>query len=152
MDYETKELNNSELSRMIDVGESTLRKYCLELKKNGYNFYKETNKNRSFDNHDLYALTFFKELIKLKGKTKDEAATIVAKRFRRDSETGKTSVLKEFDDSSFPVQIMDKLDRILNAFEKQDKQNEMILKKLDELIMSNQKKQVLEIRVKEEEQ
>lgn len=150
MTYEAKELSNSEVSRMIDVGESTLRKYCLELKKNGYNFYKETNKNRSFDKHDLYALTFFKELIKLKGKTKEEAAVIVSKRYRRDEETGRTKVIKDENDSSVAVQFMEKLDEVLNAIEKQSMQYEKILMKLDELISTNKKKQVLEIRVKEE--
>lgn len=152
MSYDDKVLTNSEVSRMIDVGDSTLRKYCLELKKNGYNFYKETNKTRSFDNHDLYALTFFKELIKLKGKTKEEAAIVVAARYRRDEQTGRTKVFESEENRSIAVQLMDKLDELLNEIQKSNQNNEKILAKLDELIDTNKKKQILEIRVKEEKE
>jgi hypothetical protein len=72
-----------EVSKELKIGESTLRKWCMELEKNGYTFVKGAMDSRAFTDHDLVALNYFKQLYKAKKHSREKAAQIVVDKFSR---------------------------------------------------------------------
>lgn len=89
---------NHEVAQRLNIGESTLRKYCMELEKNGYTFIKGSMDSRAFTDKDLIALAHFQTLYKKKKLTREEAAKRVVERYS-DDEGGS--------DVATPVQNMD---------------------------------------------
>lgn len=81
MSSEQKAYWNHEVSKILSIGESTLRKWCLALEKNGYNFIRGTKDSRAFTQHDLNAMTYFKDLTKVKRYTIDQAAILVVEKY-----------------------------------------------------------------------
>lgn len=140
--------NTKEISRILSIGESTTRKWCVELEMNGYNFIKGQKNTRSFDNHDLEALIYFKELIKTKMKTKEEAGTVVAKSFIRNKTTGRTLRIAEGSDDSLEGQILLNIEEIANEVKLLKEEQKIIHEKLDFVIKSLSKDQVVEIKLK----
>ncbi|MGE7191988.1 hypothetical protein [Lysinibacillus fusiformis] len=72
---------NHEAAKRLKVGESTLRKYCMELEKNGYTFIKGAMDSRAFTEKDLLALSYFQTLYKNNKVPRDEAARKVVERY-----------------------------------------------------------------------
>jgi hypothetical protein len=72
---------NTEVSSGLGIGQSTLRKWCMELERNGYNFKKGAMDSRVFTDQDIAALNYFKQLTKAKKHTREEAAKFVVRRF-----------------------------------------------------------------------
>ncbi|MGG1219319.1 hypothetical protein ABE236_17920 [Priestia endophytica] len=76
--YWTKEVAES-----LGISDSYLRKWCLELEKNGYTFLKvkdgKNRENRAFTEHDVIALRKFQSLLKQPNITKAQVAEIIAK-------------------------------------------------------------------------
>lgn len=67
-----------EVSERLGVGESTLRKWCIELEKNGYSFVKGEQESRAFLERDILVLMRLKELIRVERKSVKEAAKTAA--------------------------------------------------------------------------
>jgi hypothetical protein len=82
---------NYEVSKDLEIGESTLRKWCIELERNGYTFIKGAMDSRAFTDHDLAALNHFKQLIKKKKHTKEQAAKLVVEKFKREGGNERTT-------------------------------------------------------------
>lgn len=74
---------NKEMSNYLNIGESTLRKWCIELEKNGYKFTKGTKESRAFTDSDIQALLLFKQLTRINKQTKEQAAATVVKKVSR---------------------------------------------------------------------
>ncbi|WP_197715135.1 hypothetical protein [Priestia endophytica] len=76
--YWTKEVAES-----LGISDSYLRKWCLELEKNGYTFLKvkdgKNRENRAFTEHDVIALRKFQSVLKQPNITKAQVAEIIAK-------------------------------------------------------------------------
>jgi transposase-like protein len=83
---------SKEVSEGMDIGQSTLRKWCIELEKNGYNFTKGAMDSRIFTDQDVAALNYFKQLTKAKKHTRDQAAKFVVQRFLRNEDAQITGV------------------------------------------------------------
>ncbi|MBK5447041.1 hypothetical protein [Peribacillus sp. TH24] len=79
----TRKYLNKDMSNYLNIGESTLRKWCIELEKNGYKFIKGTKDSRAFTDHDMQALLLFKQLTRINKQTKEQAATDVVEKFSR---------------------------------------------------------------------
>lgn len=148
MSEEKRVYNTKEISRILSIGESTTRKWCVELEMNGYNFIKGKKSTRSFDNHDLDALIYFKDLIKTKMKTKEEAGTIVAKTFIRNETTGKTLQKEQGSGESMEGQILLKVDEIAKVVSNLKEEQKRINEKLDWIMDSLSQEQIIEIRLK----
>ena len=71
-----------EAAEQIGVGESTLRKWAIELEKNGYSFLKGEQEARAFLDKDILVLIRLKELVRGERKSVKEASTIVAEEAR----------------------------------------------------------------------
>jgi hypothetical protein len=70
-----------EVSITLDIGDSSLRKWCLSLEKNGYKFTRNDHKQRIFVENDLVVLRHFQNLVKHHNMLLDNAAKLVVDRF-----------------------------------------------------------------------
>ncbi|KFN13736.1 DUF3967 domain-containing protein [Bacillus pseudomycoides] len=74
-----------EVAATLGISNSYLRKWCLELEKNGYKFIKvkdgKNRENRAFTEHDLIALRKFQSLIGNVGTTRSTAAKVIAEEY-----------------------------------------------------------------------
>ncbi|GAB1798429.1 hypothetical protein [Priestia megaterium] len=71
-----------EVAESLGISDSYLRKWCLELEKNGYKFLKvkdgKNRDNRAFTEHDVIALRKFQSLLAQPNVTKAHAAQIIS--------------------------------------------------------------------------
>jgi hypothetical protein len=144
---------NHEIAKKLEIGESTLRKWCIELEENGYTFIRGSKDSRAFTVHDLTALSTFKELIKVEKISKEQAAKIVTERFgRKEGNEGATPVPMENNRS------IEKLERmveellenqkqqkefnraLIERLEKQDRYIKESVEKRDKLLLENIRK------------
>jgi transposase-like protein len=72
---------NNEVAKRLEISDSTLRRWCIQLESKGYTFIKGENDSRAFTVHDLEALTLFKQLVKVERKTKETASEKVVERY-----------------------------------------------------------------------
>lgn len=66
-----------EVADLLDISESTLRKYCLILEEKGYKFLRGDNNRRAYLDRDVIALRKFMELSQNKNITLEDAAVAV---------------------------------------------------------------------------
>lgn len=123
---------NHEMAERLGIGESTLRKWCIELEKNGYIFIRGTMDSRAFTVHDLTALNHFKELIKVEKRTKTDASKLVVERFKREEGSeGTTPIPMENDNRS--VEKLEKMvEKLLEKQENQEKFNQALIERLEQ--------------------
>ena len=69
-----------EVFTTLDIGDSTLRKWCLSLEKNGYEFIRNEKNSRIYVEGDLVVLRHFQNLVK-ENMPLDNAAKLVVDRF-----------------------------------------------------------------------
>lgn len=65
-----------EVAEQVEIGESTLRKWCLELEKNGYSFTKGEQESRAFLKQDIDVLVHMKDEIRGRKKSIKDGAII----------------------------------------------------------------------------
>lgn len=134
MSNDEKAYWNKDVSRILEIGESTVRKWCLELEKNGYTFIRGHKDSRAFLQHDLNALTFFKELTKVGSYTLEQAAKLVTERFKEREVSNITASVpggNELSDRSLQ-EISDSLKELVILSTEQVEINKALLKKLEE--------------------
>jgi DNA-binding transcriptional MerR regulator len=130
MDFHEKAYTTKEVSVTLNIGDSTLRKWCLSLEKNGYNFIRNDQNKRLYTDRDLVALRHFQMLVQQNNFPMENASLVVASRFQGEaSESGTGIVLQnneEYRRSSERYEALEK---------KLDEQQELIktlIQKLDE--------------------
>ncbi|MFB9757205.1 DUF3967 domain-containing protein [Ectobacillus funiculus] len=83
-----------EVATTLGVSDSYLRKWCLELERNGYTFVKvrdgKNKENRAFSEHDVIALRKFQELIGNAGTSRSDAAKIIVQDYKVRDRNGGT--------------------------------------------------------------
>lgn len=84
---------NKELASILGIGDSTLRKWCIELEKNGYEFYKDKQGNRAFTDRDAFAMRKFKELVQTRQLTLENAASAVISTFSNSNNDDRTTLV-----------------------------------------------------------
>lgn len=138
MQTEEKAYWNKDISRILGIGESTVRKWCLELEKNGYKFNRGYKDSRAFLQHDINALTYFKDLTKVGSYTLEQAAILVVERYQDREVNDITVSVPEGEKRSLQAieESMKKLvalteEHVMMAKE-QKEINKILLKKLDE--------------------
>lgn len=62
-----------EIAEALDISHATLRKWCIELEKQGYKFLKGENNSRAFLVRDRELLLFLKQHIRTGGRTIESA-------------------------------------------------------------------------------
>lgn len=123
-----------ELADLLEIGTSTLRKWCLQLEKDGYTFLRDEHERRAFTEHDVIALRFFKDLSKNKGMTLENASIAVVSRYNRDENTSVTlsasPVLPRSDERY--MELLDKVNLLVDHVAKQDAFNQALLTRLEQ--------------------
>jgi hypothetical protein len=76
-----KAYSPKEVFTTLDIGDSTLRKWCLALEKNGYGFIRNDQNRRVYVESDLVVLRHFQNLIKQHNMQLANAAILVIDRF-----------------------------------------------------------------------
>lgn len=129
---ETRYYTSKETCNAFDISGSTLRKWCISLEKNGYEFARGEQNRRLFSDKDREALEYFRELIQVNKMSLENASIIIAARFKEArSSTGTPSVREEKKDSTDRAdhQVIEKLNEHI---EKQEQFNQELIKRLDE--------------------
>lgn len=94
-----KAYTTKEISLTLDIGSSTLRKWCLALEENGYYFTRTDNQRRLFVDRDLVALRYFQKLVQGENFSLDNAAKVIASKYKVEASESRTpSVLLEEDE------------------------------------------------------
>lgn len=120
-----KAYTTTEISELLNIGTSTLRKWCLSLEKNGYQFSRTETQRRLFVDRDIIALRRFKELVKTGNMSLESASSVLISRFNDEAfSTGTPSVLETENNKNRSVMRSDEV--ITNLMEKIEKQNEFI--------------------------
>ena len=80
-------MKTSEIASRLGLETVTIRKYCLELEKQGFVFQRTDGKNRDFTSEDLHALSQMKHLIEVAKMNRVAAATVVVAGHRSSNDT-----------------------------------------------------------------
>jgi hypothetical protein len=118
-----------EASKDLEIGESTLRKWCMELEKNGYSFIKGAMDSRAFTSHDMAALHYFKQLYKGNKQTREQAAKLVVEKFKREGGNERTTPIPMENTRSIEnLETMMKV--LLDQSQKQEEMNSVLLEQI----------------------
>lgn len=71
-----------EISMVLDIGDSTLRKWCIAIEEQEYFFNRTDNHKRLFTDNDLIVLKHFRNLVKVQNMSMQNAAVIVASKYK----------------------------------------------------------------------
>lgn len=155
MGTEEKAYWNKDIAQILAIGESTVRKWCLELERNGYTFIRGYKDSRAFLQHDLNALIKFKSLTKEGHFTVEQAAKMVVDQYgeREEGNQGNSRTLPVQEESKRSLQsIEENLKELVRVSTEQLEINKRLLEKIekrDELIEEQQKKLDLMSRMSE---
>jgi len=125
-----------EVAEILQIGESTLRKWCLSLENEGYTFTRGQHKSRAFLDRDILTLRRMKELIQNKDVTLKTASEIVVSTFDKGDRTRavlQENDLREVSVLSDPsVRQEELLMEVLERQERLEEQNRLLISKLGE--------------------
>ena len=112
----------------LDVGDSTLRKWCIALEEEGYLFSRTDNNKRVFFERDLVVLRHFQKLVQVQNLSMQNAARIVAPKFKDQP------FEQENSENTVPALRSDTetLNKVFEEIEQLKDLNRQLLKRLDE--------------------
>jgi len=90
---------NKEVADLLQIGDSTLRRWCLMLEERGYQFMKNEHNQRGFRDHEVLMFRKLKELTKSKGKKLEDALDVVLSMY---SSTNQTTLVQSNPASGSP--------------------------------------------------
>lgn len=118
-----------EVAGMLNIGQSTLRKWCIELEANGYKFVKGENDSRIFLEKDISALKTFKHYLKIERKTKNEASKLVIEQFLKKQENeGTLPVLAD----NILINMQNQINELVEMNKNQEHFNRLLLERLEQ--------------------
>lgn len=141
MDKYDKAYTPKEINAILEVSESTGRKWCLSLEKKGYMFIRNDRNQRLFTEHDLDALQKFQALLKETNMPLDNASDIIISRFGKGAFEERTvSVREKIEDERRSLERSDEtIEKLINHIQKQEEYmkrqelfNQNLLQRLDE--------------------
>ncbi|MCQ6281052.1 hypothetical protein [Bacillus sp. EB600] len=102
--YTEKAYTSKDVFTTLDIGDSTLRKWCLALEKSGYAFIRNDKNRRLFVEGDLVVLRHFQNLVN-ENMPLENAANLVVDRFGKGAfQVSTHSVLVENEEKSLELQ------------------------------------------------
>lgn len=81
MQEHEKVYTTKEISMALNIGTSTLRKWCLALEENAYQFTRDDQNGRSFIEGDIVVLKQFQYLVQKENFKLENASKVVASRY-----------------------------------------------------------------------
>jgi DNA-binding transcriptional MerR regulator len=136
-----KAYTTKEVSTTLDIGDSTLRKWCLALEKNGYKFIRNDQNKRLYTDRDLVALRHFQVLVQQNNFPLDNAALVVSAKYTgeptesgtgivlQNSEKGNRSPMRS--DNEAMEKLMEHIQVQQEYIERQEQFNKELLDRLD---------------------
>jgi hypothetical protein len=134
--------SSKDIALSLDIGDSTLRKWCLALEEHEYNFYRTDQNKRLFTEKDIIVLKHFQQLVKEKNMSMNNAALIVTSRFKKSPFSSETELEQlETEMNSVPSVRSDEplIQELLNKIETMEEQqyqliemNKALFTRLDE--------------------
>ncbi|WP_147805011.1 MerR family transcriptional regulator [Alkalicoccus halolimnae] len=121
-----------ELSLQLNVGTSTLRKWCISLEKNGYVFTKTTNAHRAFKPADVTALEYIQKLIQVEHFSLTNASKVVVTKFAGNASSSGTLSIQDQKDIAertaerYNILLNELLQRTFAQNERLDRQEQML--------------------------
>ena len=149
MNSHERAYTTKEVSSFLDIGTSTLRKWCISLEENGYSFTRVDNNKRLFLERDLVSLKYYKKLLQDENFSMSNASKIVASKHTEEASDPRTpTVLEEKpqNERSPSVLMNELLDHIKKQDERAEKQEEFNRHLLERI---NKQDELLEERLKE---
>ncbi|WP_102834474.1 MerR family transcriptional regulator [Clostridioides difficile] len=134
MKTQDKLLSPNEVSHFLEIGSSTLRKWCIALEEQHYNFMRTEQKKRLFTEKDLFVLNNFKTLVKDKNLSINVAAEIMSNKYKDDivfSDETEESHLPEHPEQN-TSELSRQLEHMQTEIEQLKDLNRTLLVKLDE--------------------
>lgn len=130
MSNETQQIqavySSSDVSTVLTIQESTLRKYCLILEKNGYEFLKNANGHRAYFDGDIILLKKFLELKEEADMTLEQASkSVIAWK------KGTTISVHDTEEKRYVSRYNDLVDEFKLFKRNQEEFNEKLLKQLE---------------------
>lgn len=136
-----------EIAQILQIGDSTLRKWCLALENQGYEFMRGQHNSRAFVERDLLILRRMRELIQTKGITLETASEIVISRMNQSEGTRPVPEENKEEEQVFSVvpsvRQNELLLEILERQERLEQQNKQLIAQLEERDR-NRDKQLME--------
>jgi len=128
MERTERPFSAKEVSAILDIGDSTLRKWCLAIEEQGYHFSRTDNNKRLFFKHDVELLKAFRKFVQVQNMSIENAANLIVSR------VDKELFEKQNTENTVPALRSDNelIQRLLNHIEQQEQFNKELLKRLDE--------------------
>ncbi|RFB11479.1 DUF3967 domain-containing protein [Bacillus sp. HNG] len=142
MDISEKAYSPKEVSHTLDIGDSTLRKWCLALEKQDYKFIRNDQNRRLYVESDLVVLRHFQKLVQDNNMQLDNAAMLIVDRFGKGAfEAGTDIILAENkeeqrdlmrSDNEVIQQFLEHMRTQQEHIKQQEEFNKELLKRLDQ--------------------
>lgn len=120
-----------EVSELLGIASSTLRKICLLLESNGYAFRKDEHGRKEFLEHDLNALKYFQYLTG-EGHKQEQAALLAVEKAKTLPVTEQTAPPTEALLARMDEEHRALFTEIITRFDKQEEFNRALVEKLQE--------------------
>jgi DNA-binding transcriptional MerR regulator len=142
MDRTEAPYSSKDIILSLDIGDSTLRKWCLSLEEHGYTFYRTDQNKRLFTEKDIIVLRHFQQLVKEKNMSMNNASLIVTSRFQKEPFSNGTEIEQVENemntvpiirsDDPFIKELMDKIGTMEDQQTQLIEMNKELFKRLDE--------------------
>jgi DNA-binding transcriptional MerR regulator len=130
---------SKEIVARLEIGESTLRKWCLALEEQSYSFIRTDQNKRMFTEKDAYVLNQFKHLVKDKNLSINNAAAIVSAKYVNEVFSNETEIEQANIEVPLPPfsnetlgELMQGIEQMKAEVEQMKDLNRMLLTRLDE--------------------
>lgn len=124
-DYTTKEI-----AQMLDIGTSTLRKWCIALENAGYLFERTDSQRRLYSDENVTALQHLKALLQQNNMSLENASLIVAGKYIRSSRRTPSPNTGEIMRS--PTRSDEAIQKLLEHIDRQERFNQQLQQQLQE--------------------
>jgi hypothetical protein len=134
-DRTEKAFSPKEMNITLNIGDSTLRKWCIAMEKHGYKFIRNDQNTRIFVESDLVVLRHFQNLVKHHNMQLDNAAKLVVDRFGKGSfevSTGVVLAEKEEEQRGLTRSNEEIMTTLLEHIKTQDEFKQELLHRLDQ--------------------
>jgi hypothetical protein len=125
--YKAAAYSPKEIAGMLNIGDSTLRKWCIALEEHGYMFTRTDNKRRMFFDKDIIVLKHLRELVQVQYMSLENATKIVTTKYKQDESDASEQRDSKNDERSLESDTQ----KILNRLEQLENFNKTLLDTID---------------------
>jgi DNA-binding transcriptional MerR regulator len=125
--YKTAAYSPKEIAGMLNIGDSTLRKYCIALESYDYYFARTDNNRRLFFDKDIIVLKHLRELVQVQNMSLENSAKVVTTKYKQDKEHASAQRDTDHDGRSLESDTQ----KILNRLEQLEEFNKTLLDTID---------------------